>query len=471
MRKCYNFKRTKTMRRHRLSRLTCLLSFVLIAPTMAMAALPSNAEVEAILARHLIANHRAKGVAVALVDANGVRVVTAGISRGSTSLKPDDLFEIGSVTKTFTGLLLAIADEKGEARLEDPVEKFLPDDIKLRDSAGAPIRMVDLATQRSGLPRLATNMRPTDAKDPYADYTEQDLLDFLKAFRATRARNAQYEYSNVGFGLLGYALTRAAQAVSFEALLRERILKPLNMTGTSSDPRRFADRITQPHDASGLPTPAWNLPIAHAGAGSIRATAGDMGRYIEAIAGLKATPLATAIGLATTTREEGPGRINPIALAWVRVPFYNREYVNHDGGTFGSSSTLMVDRSAREGVFIATNSSTALMDIALHLMDRRHSLAPREFPKVATVDVEVLARYAGNFKLSDAMNIVVRVNAGKITAQATGQGEFEIFPESDTRFFAKVAPIVMTFGDVADGKAGSFLLEQGGAKLTARRIQ
>ena len=82
----------------------------------------------------------------------------------------------------------------------------------------------------------------------------------------------------------------------------------------------------------------------------------------------------------------------------------------------------------------------------------------------------MLAAYVGVYKLNDDMNIQVRVTGEKVTAQATGQGAFEIFPESETKFFAKVAPIVMTFGDITDGKAGSFLLEQGGSKLTARRM-
>ena len=452
------------------TRLSRLLPFMLAAPSLAMAALPTNAEVEAILNKNLIANNKAKGVAVALVDANGLRVVTAGLARGNEAVKPQDLFEIGSVTKTFTGLLLAIADEKNEAKLDDPVEKFLPDGIKLRDSAGTPIRMVDLATQRSGLPRLATNMQPKDPKNPYADYTERDLLDFLKNFTPTRVRNAQYEYSNIGFGLLGYALTRAAKAASFEALLNARVLQPLNMSSTSSDPKRFVDQLAQPHDSSGRPTPAWDLPSAHAAAGAIRSTAGDMGRYMEAIAGLKHSPLTDAINLATTAREQGPGRINPIGLAWMRLPFDKREILNHDGGTFGSSSSLMVDRAAKEGVFIVANSSTRLTDIALHLMDTRHSLAEREFPKVVAVSADVLAQYAGVYKLNDQMNVTVRVSGDKITAQATGQGEFEIFAESEIRYFAKVAPIVVTFGEMADGEARSFVLEQGGSKLTARRV-
>ena len=189
-----------------ITRFAHFLSVMLIAPSMAMAALPTNAEVEAILNKHLIANNKAKGAAVALVDASGIRVVTAGMARPGETVKPDDLFEIGSVTKTFTGLLLAIADEKGEVKLDDPVEKFLPDSLKLRDSVGAPILMMDLATQRSGLPRLATNMQPKNPKDPYADYTERDLLDFLKNFTPIRSRNAQ---TSIRISALACSVTRS----------------------------------------------------------------------------------------------------------------------------------------------------------------------------------------------------------------------------------------------------------------------
>jgi CubicO group peptidase (beta-lactamase class C family) len=452
----------------RLATLFRTLPFFLAAPVFA--ALPTTAEVEAVLDKQLIAAQRAKGVAVALVDAGGIRVVTAGMARDGQPVKADSLFEIGSITKTFTGLLLAIADEKGEAKLDDAVEKFLPNGLKLRDSAGAPIRMVDLATQRSGLPRLAPNMLPKDPKNPYADYSEADLLDFVKNFTATRERNAEYEYSNVGFGLMGYVLVRAAKAASFEALLTERVLKPLNMGSTTSDAKRFAERLVQPHDANVRPTPAWELPLAHAGAGAMRSTAGDIGRYVEAVATLKDSSLSKAISLAVTTREAGPGRINPIGLAWMSIPFAGRTFMNHDGGTFGSSSSLMVDREAKEGVFIVANTSVKLTDIALHLMDRRHSLAVREFPNVADVSAEVLSQYAGTYKLSEEMNVVIRVTGNRISARATRQGEFEIYPENSTRFFARVASIVITFGDIKDGKAGNFVIEQNGVKRTATRL-
>lgn len=437
----------------------------------ASAALPSDADARAILQKQIIDAKLARGAAVALVDARGIRVVSVGESRDGVPLKPDDLFEIGSVTKTFTGLLLALAEEKGEARLDDPVEKFLPDGLKLRDSNDAPIRMVDLATQRSGLPRLAFNMQPADMKDPYADYGERELLDFVKLFKATRARDATFEYSNIGFGLLGYALVRAAKAESFDALLRARIFAPLGMADSTADPGRFAARMVQPHDSASRPTPAWRLPLAHAGAGAIRATAGDMGRYAQAMAGLGDSPaVAKAAALAMTPRAEGAGRINPIGLAWVRVPFHERELANHDGATFGSSASLFVDRNAKEAVFLVVNGSTRLFDISLHLLDKRHSLEPRVFPKTVSVASELLARYPGTYKLNPRMDVTIRLRGDKLTAQATGQGEFEIFAESDTRFFAKIAAISMTFGEFVDGKSTQFVFEQNGMKAVARRI-
>lgn len=442
-----------------------------LAASAVHAALPSNAEAEAILKKQLIDNGLAKGVAAALVDANGIRVVTAGVARDGVPLGADHVFEIGSVTKTFTGLLLALADAKGEARLEDPVEKFLPDGLKLRDSEGAPIRLVDIATQRSGLPRLASNMLPADPKNPYADYKEADLLDFVKNFKATRARNIQYEYSNIAYGLLGYVLVRAAKAPSFDALLSERVLKPLGMANTTADPKRFADRLAQPHDSLGKPTPAWELPLAHAAAGAMRATAGDMGRYVEAIAGAKDGPLSPAIKLAVTPRETGPNKINPIGLAFVRLPFNDRNLINHDGGTFGSSSSLIADPQTHEGVFVVANTSVRVFDVALHLLDRRHNVVQREFPKVVTVSSEILARYTGEYQLNEAMTVTVRLRGDKLTAQATGQGEFDIYPETETRFFAKIAAITMTFGEIEEGKAGSFYFEQGPVKRTAKRVQ
>jgi CubicO group peptidase (beta-lactamase class C family) len=433
------------------------------------AALPASAEVETILKTQLIDAGLAKGAAAALVDRGGVRIVTAGFAKDGEALTPAHLFEIGSVTKSFAGTLLALADLQGELRLDDPVEKYLPDGLQLRDVDGAPIRLVDLATHRSGLPRLASNMLPANPLDPYADYTERDLFDFLKHFKATRARNAQFEYSNVGYGLLGVVLTRAANAASFEALISARILEPLGMRASTLDAKRFAERLAQPHDAQLRPTPAWTLPQAHAAAGAIRATPGDMGRWIEAVAGLRGGAVAKAAALAAAPRESGPRRINPIGLGVLRVPLYERSLINHDGGTFGSAGSMLVDPASREGIFLAANAPIKLTDLALHLLDKRIPLPGRGTPKAIEVPREVLESYVGRYQLAEGFDVEIRLRGEQLTAQATGQGEFDLFAESETRFFAKVTALSMTFGPVKDGRAEAFVLEQAGVKRSARR--
>lgn len=446
-----------------------IMAFTLSAFS-ALAALPTNQEVERLLKANVIDKDIAKGVAVALIGAEGIRIVTVGQARQGEVLKESHLFEIGSITKTFTATLLALASEKGEVKLEDSVEQFLPAGLKLRDSEGQPIRLVDLATHRSGLPRLADNMLPGDAKNPYADYTEGNLLDFLRHFKPTRARNAQYEYSNVGYGLLGYVLVRVAKAPSFDALLKERIFTPLGMQQTTADAARQSDKTVQPHTSDGNPTPAWSFPIAHAGAGAIRASIADMGRYVQAIAGLRDSSLAKAFAVATPAREQGGGKLNPVGLAFVHYPLNERAFVGHEGSTFGSFASMFVDLKSREGVVVLANAGTPLTEIALHLMDKRVPLSDRTFPKVVDVAESVLKQYVGVYQLTEQMQITIRANGKNLTAQATQQAAFEIYPESDVRFFAKVAKIQFTFSDLKDGQAGSVLFEQGGFRRVAKRV-
>ena len=453
-----------------------LLQIILSLPLMcfvstaSLAALPSNIETEKILRKQLIESGQAVGVAVALVDISGIRLVSVGNASKNIPLSEENLFEIASLTKTFTGILLALAQEKGEIKLEEPVEKFLPNGLTLRDKNNEAIRLVDLATHRSGLPRLASNLQPLDVKNPYADFTEQDLLDFVKNFKATRVRNSQYEYSNIGFGILGYILTHVAKASSYAELVQERILKPLQMESTTADPQRFLNRIAKPHDSSGKPTPLWDMPQAHAGAGALRATPGDMGRYIQAIAGITQTPLSNAILQATLPREQGPNPINPIGLAFIQVPFHERKFIYHEGSTMGTSSSMLIDSSTKEGIFIVANTSTRLFEVALELMDQRFKMISKKFPEITKLTSETLARYVGTYKLTEEMSIVIRMGTeGNLIAKATGQSEFELFPESEIRFFAKVVPLVITFGDIAEGKANSFLLEQGGVKHVVKR--
>ena len=107
--------------------------------------------------------------------------------------------------------MLAEAVKRGEVKLDDPVSKFLPSTVKTPTRGGREITLLDLATHTSALPRLPANFAPKDNQNPYADYTVEQMYDFLSKFAPTRDTGAQYEYSNLGMGLLGHILSLRAE--------------------------------------------------------------------------------------------------------------------------------------------------------------------------------------------------------------------------------------------------------------------
>ena len=175
------------------------------AQAPADAPLPPNAEIRKILAERVGPENRGIALVVGVIDANGRRVVAYG-SRAKDDKGPldgDTIFEIGSITKVFTSLVLMDMVQKGEVAVTDPVAKFLPTSVKVPERNGRKITLQDLATQNSGLPRMPSNFKPADASNPYADYTPELLYEFLSGYQLTRDIGAQFEYSNLGVGLLG----------------------------------------------------------------------------------------------------------------------------------------------------------------------------------------------------------------------------------------------------------------------------
>src|SRR6185312_12516960 len=179
----------------------------------------------------------------------------------------DTVYEIGSITKTFTATLLAREVLAGRLTLETPVARLL-DGFTVPSRNGKEITLGSIATQHSGLPRLPTNMAPADPDNPYADYDAAKLKAFLADYQLPRDPGASYEYSNLGFGLLGYALAQS-QHGSYAALVGDGIFKPLGMTMTGL---AFTDvmraHLAPGHDDNGKPAKNWDID-ALAGAGAI----------------------------------------------------------------------------------------------------------------------------------------------------------------------------------------------------------
>jgi CubicO group peptidase (beta-lactamase class C family) len=401
------------------------------------------------------------------IDGSRVDVAAQGVAREGVPLRDDALFEIGSITKTFTALLLADAVLRKRLALDDPIENALPG-VTLRDAAGMPIRWIDVATHRSGLPRLPTNMAPKDPADPYADYDEAKLLDFLRSYKTTTVRDTRWEYSNLGFGLLGYALARVDDT-TYPRLLAQRVLGPLGMTRTSlALPGRAIEGLVDGHDANGRPVPHWHLDVLM-GAGALVMPAADLARYAKAALTPTSTPLGEAFTLAESEHGAGPSAMNPIGLAWIRAPLNGRTVLTHDGGTAGFSSSMWLDPQRQRASAVLANAMVEVNDLALHLLDESVPLKNLGLMRQAaiTVPAEQLAPLVGVYALNPQFKLTISIRDGAVWAQATGQGAFLLFANEPRRFFAKVTPLEIEFAD--GSPPASLTLRQGGQILRFNR--
>jgi serine-type D-Ala-D-Ala carboxypeptidase/endopeptidase len=249
-----------------------------------------------------------------VVDGDKSEVVAFGQLDNGKTPDSDTVYEIGSVTKTFTAAILAQAVLSGRVTLDTPVAQLLPS-FKIPSRGDKEITLGELGTQTSGLPRLPSNLLPKDLSNPYVDYDAAKLKAFLAGYQLPRDPGASYEYSNLGFGLLGYALGQL-EHTTYGAAADEEIFKPLGMTMsgvvfTEAMRAHFAPG----HDNTGKVAKNWGFDVL-AGAGAIRSTANDMLRYLKANMGIDRSPLAAAMKFAQRPRRHMAKTIR-IGLAWV----------------------------------------------------------------------------------------------------------------------------------------------------------
>jgi serine-type D-Ala-D-Ala carboxypeptidase/endopeptidase len=244
----------------------------------ALADSPSDAAIRAILQERVGKDQQSIGIVAVVSDGAGSRLVAYGASGtpDNRKLDGDTVFEIGSITKVLTALILADMVERGEVAMTDPVAKYLPASVVVPEFQGKPITLLDLATYTSGLPNMPDNFVPKDQLDhwaalpnPFADYTVEKLYAFLSGYELKYPPGTHYEYANLGFGLLGHALARRAGKM-YEALLMERICDPLGLRSTRITlTESMGSRLAQGHNGRLEPTPLWDF-AALDGTGAVR---------------------------------------------------------------------------------------------------------------------------------------------------------------------------------------------------------
>jgi serine-type D-Ala-D-Ala carboxypeptidase/endopeptidase len=411
---------------------------------------------------------------VGITDSTGRRTISYGkFDKGdSKAVDGNTIFEIGSVTKVFTSLLLADMVQRGEVALTDPVAKYLPAGVKMPERNGQQISLEDLATHTSGLPRLPSNLSPKDASNPYADYSVEQLYEFLSSYQLTRDIGSQYEYSNLGGGLLGHVLARRA-GIDYEKLVHSRICEPLGMQSTAitlSD--EMKTRFAVGHDATMQEVPHWDLPTL-AGAGALRSSANDMLTFVAANLGYVKTSLAPAMTAMLAVRRPTGAPGLEVGLAWHILTRDNHEIIWHNGGTGGFRSFVGFERKTGMGVVVLSNAGTpaGVDDIGQHLLNASAPLwqPPKEHNQVA-VDPKVFDGYVGQYQLAPNFILTITRDGTKFFVQATGQPKLEIFPESQRDYFLKVVDAQITFETDSQDRATGLVLHQNGMNQPAKRL-
>ncbi len=444
-------------------------------PATAQDGFAPDSTVRAIL-ENRIATKRGTGFVVAVQERGGSpRMFTAGSSGVSgIPLDSNTVFEIGSITKVFTSTLLAEMVERGEVKLDDPISNYLPTTVKVPERKGRQITLLDLATQTSGLPRLPGNLRPASVANPYADYTLPNLYEFLSTYTLTRDIGSQYEYSNLGVGLLGHVLALRA-GKSYEELLVERVLLPLGMTDTRIQlTESMRSRMAQGFNAQGEPMLNWDLPTL-AGAGALRSTASDMLKFLSATLDSTKSPLGRVMARTRVMQRAADRPGNSIGLGWHIVDVFGSTLTWHNGGTGGYRAFIGVDEAKQRGVVILTNSTVSPDDIAFHLLEPKVPLDVPVKPPVARVEIAVdsaaLIPLVGVYELAPAFRLAITREGASLFGQATGQGRAQLFAESPLTFFLRGVDAQVTFVRDADGKVNQLILHQGGANIPGKRVE
>jgi CubicO group peptidase (beta-lactamase class C family) len=435
--------------------------------------IPDDAAITTILANRIDTEKRNVGIVVGVIEPEGQRIVSYGTFSldEARRVDADTVFEIGSITKVFTSLLLADMVERGEVKLDDPVGKYLPAAVRMPERDGRAITLEDLSTHTSGLPRLPANLKPASMLNPYADYSVTQLYEFLSGYTLPRAIGSQFEYSNLGGGLLGHALALRA-GKGYETVIRERILVPLEMTSTAVTlTPDLRARLAHGHNGRREPTSNWDLNTL-AGAGGLRSTARDMTKFLAAFVAAQPHPLTAAAARMRSVERPAVGRMT-IALGWQVVKGPAGEVVFHGGGTGGYSAFIGYMPSRRAGVVVLSNmiAGAGIDDVGLHLLDSNMPLSRPPVPRTRIMlPAEALTAFVGRYELMPTLVATVTQEGDRLFIQPTNQPRHEVFAEGPRAFFATIVDAQFLFEVDASGRATTMTLSQGGARVTGKRL-
>ncbi|WP_179319709.1 serine hydrolase [Winogradskyella helgolandensis] len=412
-------------------------------------------------------------VALAYIDGENVIYFNYGDTEVENGKRVDEntVYEIGSISKVFTTIILADEVLKGNMNLSDPISKYLPKTVTVPQRNGKQITLKDLATHTSSLPRMSDNFEPADYSNPFADYSADLLYEFLSSYDLLRDIGTQYEYSNLGMGLLGHIL-ELHTGETYEDLVKTRITNPLGMKSTGIVlTEAMKAKLALGHSEQLEIVNNWDLNVL-AGAGAIRSTTSDMVKFLKANTSTNDTSLDKAMKLSHQIAFSDESESFNIALGW---HFANSNTIIwHNGGTGGYRAFTGFLNDFSKGVVVLTNSVSTVDAIGMKLLDAPLPLElPKksEFPDEIEVSAAVLENYIGVYQLAPTFSLTITRKENQLFLQATNQPQFEIFPSAEHQFFLKVVEASITFSTNDTGEINGLTLHQGGQNLPGHKVE
>jgi D-alanyl-D-alanine-carboxypeptidase/D-alanyl-D-alanine-endopeptidase len=455
----------------RFARHARLLAFAALASLLYGAA----SEVLNLLVNRVDEGKRAVGIVVATISPELRDVTPYGTMAKDRpdTVNGDTVFEIGSITKVFTSVILADMVVHGEVKLDTPVAQLLPASVKVPQRDGKQITLLDLAMHISGLPLMPPDFKPADMENPFAAFDAPQLYAFLSGYKLPRDIGAKYEYSNLGAGLLGYALARKA-GMSYNELLRIRVLDPLGMTSTSitlSDDQKR--RLAAGYDSSLHPTKNWDFDCL-AGAAALRSTANDLLKFLAAALDLNTTPLTPAMRLMYTVHHATESPDMEVMMGWHVWKRYGVRIVWHNGVTGGYWSFIGFDPLKKIGAVVLSNTRFDNDAIGLHAIDPNWPVEKLDAPRQRVeheVDPATLGRYVGVYRFGPTYSVQVSLEYGHLWVRDTSDKALELFPEKENEFFFQAIDAQVSFVADGSGKVTRLILHTNGDDSVAAKVQ
>lgn len=318
------------------------------------------------IARKYIQKSNTVGLSIGILKDDQMKTYGYGeTSKGSNELpNASTIFEIGSITKTFTATILAHYINEGKINLTDPIIKYLPDSLSVNPEFHK-ITIINLSNHTSGLPTIpgnfANKMNPVN---PYIHYDERLLFAGLKTCKLTTVPGTTYSYSNLATGLLGVILERIG-GKNYEQLVKQLITVPLKMNSTSQRLTPQQNKhFVKVYDADGDETRPWDFN-ALAACGCLHSTVNDLLLYAKANIKSDYAPLSNSFAL---THKVTFSKVPEVGLGWHLLQVDGASYYWHNGGTGGSRSYLILNMEKKIAVVVLSNSNVGVDEVGLSIL-------------------------------------------------------------------------------------------------------